>query len=159
MGIRSQILIGIDTSVTLHSNGIEEPYWMQRPLFSPLYHMSNQTLSSQKHFGKTENARGLIEAAQTVEEASEVIIDGLQAKLSRTLAVEKGNIDTTRPMHTYGVDSLSAVELRNWFRTAVGVDVAGFDILGNQSLAELAATVAPRSQFLSEDVMKSKEQS
>ena len=43
-------------------------------------------------------------------------------------------------MHTYGVDSLVAVELRNWFSRSLKLDVAIFDIVGG-SIDALTATV------------------
>jgi len=151
--VACQVVTGIDTPAVLKSRGAEEPYWMLRPLFSPLYHMTNKQISpSQEYSNGVESCRDLIEAAETLEEVSEVILNGLQTKLSRTLAVEREQIDTTKPMHTYGVDSLSAVELRTWFRNVVGVNITVFDILNNQSLVELATTVAPRSHFLAKEL-------
>jgi len=115
--------------------------------------VTNKQISpSQEYSNGVESCRDLIEAAETLEEVSEVILNGLQTKLSRTLAVEREQIDTTKPMHTYGVDSLSAVELRTWFRNVVGVNITVFDILNNQSLVELATTVAPRSHFLAKEL-------
>jgi hypothetical protein len=41
-----------------------------------------------------------------------------------------------------GVDSLVAIELRNWFRQKLGIDMSVIEILGSasiQSLGELAA--------------------
>ena len=59
------------------------------------------------------------------------------------MAVE--DIDMTRPPHVYEVDSLLAVELRNWFAKVWKVDVAVFDITGQESIAALGATVARKS--------------
>jgi aryl carrier-like protein len=47
----------------------------------------------------------------------------------------------------YGLDSLVAVELRNWFAKNVQADVAIFDILGGSTIKALGATVASKSQF------------
>ena len=37
----SQVIIGLQTSVTLRAQNIEEPYWMQRPLFNHLSRARN----------------------------------------------------------------------------------------------------------------------
>ncbi|KAF4634742.1 hypothetical protein G7Y89_g3371 [Cudoniella acicularis] len=63
----------------------------------------------------------------------------LYIKLEKTLAVDKANIEPARPIQSYGVDSLSAVGFRIWFRNQLSADVSVFDILGNRSIAELAA--------------------
>ena len=51
----------------------------------------------------------------------------------------------TRPPHVYGVDSLLAVESRNWFSKMWKADVAVFDITGQESIAPLGGAVAGRS--------------
>jgi hypothetical protein len=51
-------------------------------------------------------------------------------------------------MHAYGVDSLVAVELRNWFSQAVDADVPIFEILGDTSFTELGAMVAAKSRVV-----------
>jgi acyl carrier protein len=154
----AHIVTGIETPAELKARGVEEPYWLLRPMFSPLYRTSfQQRNQSHDDWGGGETCSKRITNSETLEEVSEVIIDGLQEKLSRTLAVQKDNIDITKPMHIYGVDSLSAVELRIWFRNVVGVDMTVFDILGNQSLADLATAIASKSRFLSEDLKKIRE--
>ena len=51
----------------------------------------------------------------------------------------------TRPPRVYGIDSLLAVELRNWFAKVWKADVAVFDITGQESIAPLGGTAARRS--------------
>ena len=73
--------------------------------------------------------------------------NALVAKLSRMLALPKEDIDPTKPLHTYGVDSLVAVEIRNWFDKEIGTDVAVFEVLGNKSLGDLGLVAAGRSRY------------
>jgi aryl carrier-like protein len=47
-----------------------------------------------------------------------------------------------------GVDSLVAVELRNWFVRSIGADVAVFEIMGNSTIISLACDVAQKSRFV-----------
>jgi hypothetical protein len=148
-GTPSQVLTGLETFAAIKSRGGEEPYYMPRPIFSPLYHMTNhQMIQSHKVSNDTETCHERIKEAETLEEASEAILDGLQTKLSRILSVEQENVNTTQPMHIYGVDSLSAVELRTWFRNVVGVEVTVFDILSNQGMADVVANITPKSRYL-----------
>ncbi|KAI1204107.1 uncharacterized protein F4807DRAFT_375528 [Annulohypoxylon truncatum] len=57
---------------------------------------------------------------------------------SQTLSVLVEDIDTTwKPAHSYGADSLVAVELRFWFSNEVKVNMFVFNILANDSIAEL----------------------
>ena len=50
-------------------------------------------------------------------------------------------------MHQYGVDSLVALELRNWFAKKLNADVAVFDILGESTFAGVSVMAARRNSF------------
>jgi len=146
-----QIVTGIDPPAVLAARGVEEPYWMHGKLFKPLYQMLSATSNMQSNSSDTvTNYRELISAAESLQQVRHIIIGGLQTRLSNSLGIEIENIDPSRPMHTFGVDSLSAVEVRTWFRNAVGVDITVFDILGNSSIEQLAQRVAPTSSFITE---------
>lgn len=86
------------------------------------------------------------ERAPSQAEASEVVVASLVRKLTKALAMEHSEIDTTRPLHAYGVDSLLAVELRNWIAKIFRTDVTVFDIMGQgTSICAIGAIVAARS--------------
>lgn len=55
------------------------------------------------------------------------------------------NIDTSKPLYEYGVDSLLALELRNWFSMELRADVAVFDIMGSANFEALCTLVMQRS--------------
>ena len=46
-----------------------------------------------------------------------------------------------RPLMAYGLDSLSAVELRNWIRVKLGVELTTLDVTNVASLIALAEKV------------------
>ncbi|KAH8652666.1 putative polyketide synthase [Tricladium varicosporioides] len=152
--LRTQVVVGIDTPATKKARRENEPFWMCRPLFRHLNQISNAQ-DSQAGLLNTNTDIGyqeMIAAATSIAEVTEIIITGVQAKLSRTLGAEAENIDAGKPMHTYGVDSLFAVEVRTWFRNIIGIDITVFDILGNKSIAELVGVVAPKSRFITESL-------
>lgn len=92
----------------------------------------------------------------TIFEVADIISAGLQTKMSKILVVETENVDISRHMHTYGMYSLSAVEVRTWFGNSIGVDATVFEILGNTSMANLAEAVAPRSKYVPAALKKEK---
>ncbi|KAI1267055.1 hypothetical protein F5Y18DRAFT_425617 [Xylariaceae sp. FL1019] len=53
-----------------------------------------------------------------------------------------------RPLHTFGVDSLLAVELSKWFKKSFQADVAISDITGRKSLEQIADIAARASDLL-----------
>jgi len=57
------------------------------------------------------------------------VVTALKSKLARGLGVEAKAIEGGKGLADYGMDSLMAVELRNWTRRDFGVSVAVFDIM------------------------------
>jgi hypothetical protein len=53
-------------------------------------------------------------------------------------------IDTGRPLSVYGIDSLAAVEVRNWLRVELGALVATLDNLNASSLIALCEKVVAK---------------
>ncbi|KAJ6185547.1 hypothetical protein N7519_006848 [Penicillium mononematosum] len=53
-------------------------------------------------------------------------------------------IDTGRPLSVYGIDSLAAVEVRNWLRVELGALVTTLDILNGSSLIALCEKVVAK---------------
>ncbi|RYC54291.1 hypothetical protein CHU98_g11917 [Xylaria longipes] len=61
-------------------------------------------------------------------------------RLKRSLGTVD-DIDPSRPMTSYGIDSLVAVEFRNWARIDLGVEITSLDVLGTKTLALLCGTI------------------
>ncbi|KAF4769894.1 hypothetical protein HAV15_011851 [Penicillium sp. str.  len=53
-------------------------------------------------------------------------------------------IDTGRPLSVYGIDSLAAVEVRNWLRVELGALVTTLDILNASSLVALCEKIVAK---------------
>lgn len=82
------------------------------------------------------------------DEAAEVIANALMMRLSKALGVLLDNLDVSQSIHSYGVDSLVAEELRNWFKFELGADVAVFEMLGNSTSKDFGRLVAGKSQLV-----------
>jgi hypothetical protein len=62
-------------------------------------------------------------------------------------AIPPKGVDVSLPMAYYGVDSLVAVEVRNWLSATAHAELSTFDIMQSPSLAALAMQVAEKSQY------------
>ncbi|KAL9095888.1 MAG: hypothetical protein Q9165_001885 [Trypethelium subeluteriae] len=145
----SQILMGIQDPASIWALGKREPAWMQKPLFNHFYtrsHGQESRAGSEQLGGQAGVARALAQAA-SIEEAGAVVTAALIGRLSSILSIELENIDEARPMHAYGVDSLVAVDIRNWIAKDIQADLAIFDILGAASMKETGLLVAGRSKY------------
>jgi aryl carrier-like protein len=154
----SQAIIGLQTTSALRAQGIDEPYWLQRPLFSYLSRTRGGDASSGAASSEGQSAgmnaaalETLLPAATSLEEAAAVVCDALITRLAKILVMEPADIQVHKPVNAHGVDSLVAMELRQWFRKAVRADVATFQILANTPMERLAAKVAGRSELLKRD--------
>lgn len=160
--LKAQVMIGVDVPASLRANSVRPPTFMRRPPFRHFYNMRSAIPSKG---GEDENHKEsnepsitkLLSSAKSLEEAAGMISHAVMAKLSKALAVPLENFDLGKAMHEYGVDSLVAVELRNWFVQTLDADVAIFEILGNTSFYDIGLLVAGKSRFLL-DVLKNNEQ-
>lgn len=84
------------------------------------------------------------------EEAAKIVREELVGKLSKALSISQEDIEVSKTLQTYGVDSLLAVELRNYFAKDFNADIAVFDITGSASFEDVRLTVAKKSCFRQE---------
>ncbi|KAH8722886.1 polyketide synthase PksD [Phaeosphaeriaceae sp. PMI808] len=122
----------------------------------PLQHLEHSLLA---YFSKTRaassipgqehnlNSAVLFRQAKNVEEMVSVVVDSIVQKLARGLAVKAEEVDADRPLHLYGVDSLVAVELRNWINKEFAADVPVFELMSGKSVSTIGQLVAKTSQI------------
>lgn len=72
-----------------------------------------------------------------------VAVDALSGQFSKILQLSD-EVEPGKPLMAYGLDSLSAIELRNWARQKIGVELATLDIINATSLIALAEKVVSK---------------
>lgn len=152
--LKAQIALGFEIPEILRSKGIEDPGWMHDPLFKHLY----QIRTLEGNSGSTQESTNyglLLAAADTIQAAADIINDAIVHKLCKALMLEASDVDSSKPLHELGVDSLVAVELRTWFLKDLGAEVAVFDMMSEGSIRALALLVAGRSNLV--NVVEAKE--
>ncbi|KAL3448148.1 hypothetical protein BJX65DRAFT_317699 [Aspergillus insuetus] len=155
---RCHVMVGLETPAGLAAKGADIPALLQRSTFRMLHAIglddgdSAAAAAGGKENPHTQSAKrswaaALAEAA-TAAEARDVVVQGLTHKLSKALSIPPGDIDPLRPLHSYGVDSLLAVELRSWLAKEFAADVAVFEIMGATSFDGVAGTVLAKATNL-----------
>ena len=73
-------------------------------------------------------------------------VDFIASELGNCIANFLGSdeIDLSLPIAAAGVDSLVAIEIRNWWKTNLGTDISVLELLGGGSIEQLGATAAQR---------------
>ncbi|PBP25422.1 hypothetical protein BUE80_DR003887 [Diplocarpon rosae] len=86
----------------------------------------------------------------TAEQGSAVATELMVNKMSLLFSVDSSEFEASLPLAHYGVDSLLAVELRNWLSAAVKAKVTIFEILQTASLTDFATLIARRCGLILE---------
>lgn len=154
--LQSQIIVGIDTPSSIKARGADVPAMMTRPVFKGTWNINGQGKTDSK--GVTTDVASRLNGAISGAEAASIIANALMERLSNALAVPMENLDSSRPMHIYGVDSLIAVELRNWFNQKLDAEIAVFEILGEVTFQEIGALVAGKSKLVEAILKKTEKQ-
>lgn len=146
----AQIITPLSLPADLRALGIVEPLGSTRRIYSYLHTLPSRYAVSADSVDQTSKKLPSfsLQDATTLAEATDIITEAIQMQLSSLLVVSKDDIDPRKPIHKYGVDSLVAVEMRNWFAKGVGADVGTIEILDDAGIAELAARVAKKSRFV-----------
>lgn len=142
-----QILLGVLTTVPIASPN-NRVVW-KRDVRMSIYHNIGQdagTSSSSDADGANEIPALLAKAAITPEifgepEVHNKIANAIAAALARFLIRDEDSMDISLPADKLGVDSLVAMELRNWVRQTFAVDISIMIIVQSQSLVQLASHI------------------
>nr|UPN67555.1 hypothetical protein [Pestalotiopsis sp.] len=100
-----------------------------------------QRLEMSKKQDKEANAASLRERLQTAESKIDTMVEGLTTRLADMFVLSPSDIQQNQPLAALGVDSLVAVELRNWLSANVTPSITIFDVTQSSSLIELADKV------------------
>lgn len=118
------------------------PYYAADAKFN---HLREAMLALHGSSGTVSGAQVSISTAlsrvKTPEEAVDIITAGLTGKLSSILMIPTDELDASTPITKYGLDSLNAIELRNWITKDMGVNLQVLQLLTSGSLTNLASTI------------------
>ena len=126
--------------------------------------------------------RAQLTVVTSLAQAGEIVEAGLTAKLGKSLNMAAEDLDTAKPVHSYGVDSLVAIEVRNvslnlsdlhlsmkcvidagivadsmcflqWIFKELKSQVSVFDILSAIPMQQLALKIAEKSSLVPREVV------
>lgn len=160
-GQPEQVLFGLRTPADLVARGRAVPALLGRPLFAAFSYDPAAAAAKTTRTGQQLSSSGAASAVSVVNdsalfreaggvgsrERAQVVRRALAKKLARAMSISPEDVEPSKPLSAYGVDSLMAVELRNWFAKEFGANVAVFDIMGQVSIAKIADLVCARSSF------------
>ncbi|KAK7214382.1 hypothetical protein V2G26_002385 [Clonostachys chloroleuca] len=143
---RHQVLIGAVTPEHFYARGKNPAPSLQRPLFSGFgtriagrFKAANQENSTEDEPSK------LFKQATSSKEKALVVARAIIIRIARALAIPAEEVESSKQLSDYGVDSLMAVELRNWIGRDFQTNVAVFEIMSGTTIQGLGQLVAERA--------------
>lgn len=137
----AQVLTGLKLNPTGPSGAL--PYYAEDPRFA---HLKRASILEAAAGGNVPvSYRAAFTAAQDVAEKAEVATKGVLQKLAEVLSVSRDDVDAQRSMTSYGLDSLTAIEVRNWITRELGTSLQILELLTASCVAELAGTIVSRA--------------
>lgn len=138
-----------------HATFGQQPFWANDPKFSHLRTQSilHSSASGQVHPNHAgPPIRHLLREAATVEKAAELIAEQIAKKVAAVLGIAEVDVKVEESLSNYGIDSLAAVELRNWVRREMESTVRLFELLADVPIRDLATKIARKSKLVRPNV-------
>ncbi|KAJ5692438.1 hypothetical protein N7462_001861 [Penicillium macrosclerotiorum] len=95
-----------------------------------------------------ERTSGLLKRSGSIDEATKVVVQGMQDYLASAMAASPDSIDPELPLSALGVDSLKATEVQNWVSREMGAELSSFEFLGSHSVRALSEKIAQQSLYV-----------
>jgi acyl transferase domain-containing protein/NADPH:quinone reductase-like Zn-dependent oxidoreductase/NAD(P)-dependent dehydrogenase (short-subunit alcohol dehydrogenase family) len=101
-----------------------------------------------------QGVKDALREATTIDEAARVVEFALKENLALAMTADPEDMDVEKPIHALGVDSLKAVEFRNWIFKEMECEVSVFELLSATPLSKLAFNLARKSALVNPEVAK-----
>ncbi|PBP22184.1 beta-ketoacyl synthase domain-containing protein-2 [Diplocarpon rosae] len=88
-----------------------------------------------------------LEVAESRQQAIELICEGLMTKVSAVLMVPREDMDPSKAIVVYGLDSLVAIEIRNWITRELEASLQVLELLTSGSFWSLSEAVLAKSRL------------
>ncbi|KAI1384387.1 ketoacyl-synt-domain-containing protein [Hypoxylon trugodes] len=149
-----QILIGVRTPADfLSKNQRPLPPVLDRPFLSTFAKHIDPTKSSRGNKNNAASGKvaaidhgALFRVAEDDKARVSVVTSALSEKLARVTTMSVDDVDPDRTLSSYGIDSLMAIDIRNWLGREFSAKLSVFEIMsGERPIKLVAETVVRKS--------------
>ncbi|KAF2716908.1 polyketide synthase [Polychaeton citri CBS 116435] len=136
----SQLVLGLASSTPI-SSPQTMVNWKRDRRMSTYFNLEQSSDISTGHAGKTDSLKNQLKTSDlSTEEKTKMIAKSLGIALADFL-IKDHDLPLDRPLESIGVDSLVALEVRNWIRQQVGVEVSTISISQSPSIMALSGEI------------------
>ena len=89
-----------------------------------------------------------LKATKEYKQAIDLVSEGLMTKVSAVLMFPREEMDAAKPIVAYGLDSLVAIEIRNWITRELEASLQVLELLTSSSITALAETILKKSKLV-----------
>ena len=123
------------------------PFWAKDPKMSMILPAIGRSVESSDD-DEGASVRNALKRCTSRDEAVRIVCAALVNKLSEISLTPKEDFDVHKNMDAYGLDSLVAVEMRNWMTSELGVSLSLVEFMKITTLLQLSKTVVGKSRWL-----------
>lgn len=145
--VQSQVITGLELPADQRVKGKDVLLAMYQPLFRHMHEIESSATFTSNTGEQAQDLRTHFTGATSFANAASIVSQALRTKMSRILGIGHDQIQLESRVEAYGVDSLVAVELRNWLTKEVDADIAVFELLGAATLSSVGMVAATKSSF------------
>ncbi|TLD20554.1 hypothetical protein PspLS_08712 [Pyricularia sp. CBS 133598] len=155
---KHQLILGIATGGSAHAAGIQIPYYLKNEAKFSIMEKTDMVFlggppdSQSAPSEDNKSIKDILVKVANMDEASEAITKALIARVAAMQRVAVGEVDASRYLHSYGVDSLAAIDIANWALREVGSKISVFDIMAAMPITALAEKCAARSSLVPQEL-------
>jgi acyl carrier protein len=125
------------------------PFWTHDAKFKHLRLAAEAMSAENSGEAATVSFNAALKAAKSLEEAQDVVCRGLLSKLPSVLMLEAEDMDITRSLSNYALDSLVAIEVRNYITREFEANLQVLELLSSGSIETLAKAICVKSKLVS----------
>lgn len=127
--------------------GSDMPAWMLDPKFE---HIRPATAEQQQQGSQAQKASlsESIQQSTNEKETLQLIQDALLDKVASVLMLPVLDIDPNKPITSYGLDSLIAIEIRNWIGRNCQASLQVLELLSSRTLVTLSRLIMQKSKLV-----------
>ncbi|KAI0437216.1 putative polyketide synthase [Xylaria telfairii] len=148
-----QIVTGLATGGSARMAGISRPYYLDDARFSILARDGLRDSTSAASGDADVPAHTLVGRAKTLQEAASSVLEALVRQVAKMLQTDATEIDTDRFLHSFGIDSLVAIEIVNWVKREAKATMTVFDVLAGIPISTLCSKIAAKSTALPKELV------
>jgi NADPH:quinone reductase-like Zn-dependent oxidoreductase/NAD(P)-dependent dehydrogenase (short-subunit alcohol dehydrogenase family)/aryl carrier-like protein len=148
-----QVVTGLATGGSVRLAGINTPYYLDDPRFSILARTGLRDSGSAAASGGDTPAHALIAQVKSFQEAADLVLEALVKQVAKMLQTDPSEIDSSRFLHSFGIDSLVAIEIVNWAMRATKSTINVFDVLAGVPMTTLCHRIATKSSSLPKNLV------